>query len=136
MRTKVACSPPPCVILRSRLYPALSLRTAFPTFTLTPTLHASLHSAQIDTEAFDEGFDRHIWSLADQSLRWDLQIGRERRTKPEELERQMRELLASQGELDAEEATALEEVADESVDAPPKEDRTCISLRPAPRRND
>ena len=97
---------------------------------------APLHSAQTDTEAFDEGFDRHIWSLADQSLRWDLQIGRERRTKPEELERQMRELLASQGELDAEEAAALEEVADEGLDAPPKEDRTCISLRPAPWRND
>ena len=132
MRTKVACSPLPCVILRSRLYLALSPRTAFLTFNLplTPS------HPQTDTEAFDEGFDRHIWSLADQSLRWDLQIGRERRTKPEELERQMRELLASQGELDAEEAAALEEVADEGVDAPPKEDRMCISLRPIPLRND
>ena len=89
-----------------------------------------------DTEPFDEGFDRHIWSLADQSLRWDLQIGRERRTKPEELERQMRELLASQGELDAGEAAALEEVEDEGLDAPPKEDRTCISVCPTSRRND
>ena len=61
-----------------------------------------------DTEPFDEGFDRHIWSLADQSLRWDLQIARERRTKPEEVEKQMRELLASQRELDAEEAAALD----------------------------
>ncbi|KAI0350100.1 hypothetical protein OH77DRAFT_1103073 [Trametes cingulata] len=68
-----------------------------------------------DMEPFDEGFDRHIWSLSDQSLRWDLQIARERRTKPEEIERQMRELLASQADLDAEEAAALDEL--DEVDA-------------------
>ncbi|KAH9923999.1 uncharacterized protein BXZ73DRAFT_91389 [Epithele typhae] len=68
--------------------------------------------------AFDEGFDRHIWSLADQSLRWDLQIARERRTKPEEIEKQMRELLASQKELDGEEAAALEDVANVDVSIP------------------
>lgn len=70
-----------------------------------------------DTEPFDEGFDRHIWSLSDQSLRWDLQIAKERRTKPEEIEKQTKELLASQQELDAEEAAALEDVADEQVQA-------------------
>ncbi|KAJ8456577.1 hypothetical protein ONZ51_g12040 [Trametes cubensis] len=68
-----------------------------------------------DMEPFDEGFDRHIWSLSDQSLRWDLQIAKERRTKPEEIEKQMRELLASQAELDAEEAAAMAEVAEENV---------------------
>ncbi len=67
---------------------------------------------RLDAEAFDEGFDRHIWSLSDQSLRWDLQIARERRTKPEEIERQMRELLATQKDLDAEEAAALDDVSD------------------------
>ncbi|KAI0781291.1 hypothetical protein BD413DRAFT_600682 [Trametes elegans] len=66
-----------------------------------------------DTEPFDEGFDRHIWSLSDQSLRWDLQIARERRMKPEEIERQMRELLGSQAELDTEEAAALDEIGEE-----------------------
>ncbi|KAL1947475.1 hypothetical protein VTO73DRAFT_14436 [Trametes versicolor] len=71
-----------------------------------------------DMEPFDEGFDRHIWSLSDQSLRWDLQIARERRTKPEEIERQMRELLASQAELDAEEAAALAEVGEQHVQVP------------------
>ncbi|KAI0373359.1 hypothetical protein BV20DRAFT_1104433 [Pilatotrama ljubarskyi] len=68
-----------------------------------------------DMEPFDEGFDRHIWSLSDQSLRWDLQIARERRTKPEEIERQMRELLASQAELDTEEAAVLDELGEEDV---------------------
>ncbi|KAH9890703.1 hypothetical protein C8Q73DRAFT_793129 [Cubamyces lactineus] len=68
-----------------------------------------------DMEPFDEGFDRHIWSLSDQSLRWDLQIAKERRTKPEEIEKQMRELLASQAELDAEEAAAMAEVGEENV---------------------
>ena len=73
-----------------------------------------------DTEPFDEGFDRHIWSLSDQSLRWDLQIAKERRTKPEEIEKQMRDLLSNQQELDAEEAAALEEVVD--VDAAVQEE--------------
>ncbi|CDO74860.1 hypothetical protein BN946_scf185004.g10 [Trametes cinnabarina] len=68
-----------------------------------------------DMEPFDEGFDRHIWSLSDQSLRWDLQIAKERRTKPEEIEKQMRDLLASQAELDAEEAAVLDEVGEEDV---------------------
>ncbi|KAI0328089.1 hypothetical protein GY45DRAFT_1326747 [Cubamyces sp. BRFM 1775] len=70
-----------------------------------------------DMEPFDEGFDRHIWSLSDQSLRWDLQIAKERRTKPEEIEKQMRELLASQAELDAEEAAAMAEVGEDNVQA-------------------
>ncbi|KAH9857717.1 hypothetical protein C2E23DRAFT_805441 [Lenzites betulinus] len=68
-----------------------------------------------DMEPFDEGFDRHIWSLSDQSLRWDLQIAKERRTKPEEIEKQMRELLASQAELDTEEAAALADVAEDNT---------------------
>ena len=70
-----------------------------------------------DTEPFDEGFDRHIWSLSDQSLRWDLQIARERRTKPEEIEKQMQELLAAQKELDAEEAAELEDIRDDETTA-------------------
>ena len=49
----------------------------------------------------------------------------ERRTKPEEIERQMRELLASQRELDAEEAAALADVPAEK-DVPAQEDRACF----------
>ncbi|KAI0806994.1 hypothetical protein C8Q74DRAFT_1453259 [Fomes fomentarius] len=79
-----------------------------------------LNEDEVDTEPFDEGFDRHIWSLSDQSLRWDLQIAKERRTKPEEIEKQMRELLAAQQELDAEEAAAMEDLAD--VDSRAKEE--------------
>ncbi|KAM5535559.1 hypothetical protein V8D89_010726 [Ganoderma adspersum] len=76
-----------------------------------------LNEDEVDTEPFDEGFDRHIWSLSDQSLRWDLQIARDRRTKPEEIEKQIRELLATQKDLDAEEAAALEDVPDEDSTA-------------------
>ncbi|KAI0710445.1 hypothetical protein C8T65DRAFT_648385 [Cerioporus squamosus] len=76
-----------------------------------------LNEDEVDTEPFDEGFDRHIWSLSDQSLRWDLQIAQERRTKPEEIETQLKELLASQQGLDAEEAATLEDVADEQAQA-------------------
>lgn len=84
-----------------------------------------------DMEPFDEGFDRHIWSLSDQSLRWDLQIARERRTKPEEIERQMRELLASQAELDAEEAAALTEVGEDDVRIAEESTLRCSSMSDA-----
>ncbi|PIL30465.1 hypothetical protein GSI_07164 [Ganoderma sinense ZZ0214-1] len=82
-----------------------------------------LNEDEVDTEPFDEGFDRHIWSLSDQSLRWDLQIARERRTKPDEIEKQIRDLLATQNDLYAEEAAALEDVPDDDsttrADIPP-----------------
>lgn len=86
---------------------------------------AHLWGWDADMEPFDEGFDRHIWSLSDQSLRWDLQIARERRTKPEEIERQMRELLASQAELDAEEAAALADVGERDVQVPDESTSDC-----------
>ena len=47
-------------------------------------------------EPFDEGLDRHIWSLSDQSLQWDGEIARKRREKPVEVERLMRELVEAQ----------------------------------------
>ncbi len=87
---------------------------------------AHLRGWNVDMEPFDEGFDRHIWSLSDQSLRWDLQIARERRTKPEEIEKQMRELLASQAELDTEEAAALAEVGEQDVHV--AEESTCVTV--------
>jgi hypothetical protein len=37
-------------------------------------------------EAFDEALDRHIWSLSDQRLKWDREIGGRRRTRPTEVE--------------------------------------------------
>ncbi|OCH95202.1 hypothetical protein OBBRIDRAFT_878275 [Obba rivulosa] len=51
-------------------------------------------------EPFDEGFDRHIWALSEQSLKWDKEIAEKRRTKPQEVERLMRELLADRQGLD------------------------------------
>jgi hypothetical protein len=37
-------------------------------------------------EPFDEALDRHIWSLSDQRLKWDREIGVRRRTRPTEIE--------------------------------------------------
>ncbi|KAG2066134.1 hypothetical protein BDR04DRAFT_1059771 [Suillus decipiens] len=37
-------------------------------------------------EPFDEALDRHIWSLSDQRLKWDREIGGRRRTRPTEVE--------------------------------------------------
>lgn len=59
----------------------------------------------LDEEPFDEGFDRHIWALAHQSLQWDSEIAARRRKHPKEIEAQMEEVFQRQRELD-EEATA------------------------------
>lgn len=58
-------------------------------------------------EPFDEGLDRHIWSLSDQSLQWDGEIARKRREKPVEVERLMRELVEAQKAVDEEEEEAF-----------------------------
>ncbi|KAG1883136.1 hypothetical protein F4604DRAFT_1921041 [Suillus subluteus] len=39
-----------------------------------------------EMEPFDEALDRHIWSLSDQRLKWDREIGGRRRTRPTEIE--------------------------------------------------
>lgn len=65
-------------------------------------------------EPFDEGLDRHIWSLSDQRLQWDGEIARKRREKPAEVQRLMQELLETQravDDMEAEEYAAV--VADE-----------------------
>ncbi|KZT66715.1 hypothetical protein DAEQUDRAFT_674620 [Daedalea quercina L-15889] len=53
-----------------------------------------------EEEPFDEGFDRHIWALAHQSLQWDSEIAARRRKHPKEIELQMEELFQRQRELD------------------------------------
>ncbi|GJE94025.1 hypothetical protein PsYK624_101930 [Phanerochaete sordida] len=70
-------------------------------------------------EPFDEGLDRHIWSLSDQRLQWDGEIARKRREKPAEVQRLMQELLETQRAVDdaeAEEYAAVQ--ADEGASAP------------------
>lgn len=76
-----------------------------------PTSHFPLHRSHTDvyvyvggTDPFDEGLDRHIWSLSDQSLQWDGEIARKRREKPGEVHRLMRELLETQRVVDEVEA--------------------------------
>ncbi|KAG1754183.1 hypothetical protein EDB19DRAFT_1665159 [Suillus lakei] len=39
-----------------------------------------------EMEPFDEALDRHIWSLSDQRLKWDREIGGRRRARPTEVE--------------------------------------------------
>lgn len=43
-------------------------------------------------EPFDEALDRHIWSLSDQRLKWDREIGGHRRTRPTEVEAMIQEV--------------------------------------------
>lgn len=73
-------------------------------------------------EPFDEGFDRHIWALSEQSLKWDKEIAEKRRTKPQEAEKLMKELLADRQALDELLAQDLADLDDE-LD-PVNDDRT------------
>lgn len=66
-------------------------------------------------EPFDEGLDRHIWSLSDQSLQWDGEIARKRREKPQEVERLMRELVDAQKAVDEQEEEAFAKVSTGSM---------------------
>ncbi|KAI0687821.1 hypothetical protein BC835DRAFT_1419656 [Cytidiella melzeri] len=57
---------------------------------------------------FDEALDRHIWSLSDQSLQWDGEIGRKRREKPKEVERLVGELVEARMAVDEDEREEFE----------------------------
>lgn len=50
----------------------------------------------VNVESFDEGLDRHIWSLSDQRLKWDKDIAGRRRTRPKEIEALLSDILAQQ----------------------------------------
>ncbi|EMD34493.1 hypothetical protein CERSUDRAFT_141028 [Gelatoporia subvermispora B] len=68
-----------------------------------------------EEEPFDEGFDRHIWALSEQSLKWDKEIAEKRRIKPQEAEKLMKELFADRQALDevlASDLAALEDDID------------------------
>ena len=47
-----------------------------------------------DSEMFDEGLDRRIWSLSEQCMQWDVDISKKRRERPLEVERLMEDLLS------------------------------------------
>ncbi|KIP02003.1 hypothetical protein PHLGIDRAFT_112510 [Phlebiopsis gigantea 11061_1 CR5-6] len=70
-----------------------------------------LNAEEQGIEPFDEGLDRHIWSLSDQRLQWNGEIARKRREKPREVHRLMKELLETQqavDEMEKEEYEAVE----------------------------
>ena len=78
-------------------------------------------------EPFDEGLDRHIWSLSDQRLQWDGEIARKRRDKPRDVHRLMKELLETQqavDEMEKEEYDAIELIEGEE-----EPDRTFLFFR-------
>ena len=77
-------------------------------------------------EPFDEGLDRHIWSLSDQRLQWDGEIARKRREKPDEVQRLMQELLETQRAVDEMEAEEYATVVDD--DRPEEPDCELCSL--------
>lgn len=84
---------------------------------------AEIHTYRTDVflsgfiEPFDEGLDRHIWSLSDQSLQWDGEIARKRREKPLEVERLMRELVEAQKAVDEDEEEAFKQVSTDNTAA-------------------
>lgn len=63
-------------------------------------------------EPFDESFDRHIWSLADQSLTLDGEVAKKRREEPERIHSLMKSVLDKQKFLDEKEAAEAMHVDD------------------------
>ncbi|KAK7681977.1 hypothetical protein QCA50_014940 [Cerrena zonata] len=79
---------------------------------------------QAGSEPFDEGFDRHIWALSDQSLNLDGEIAKFRREEPDRLSRVMQEILQKQKAIDEKEAELL--VPDDNVEEEEEEDKTTL----------
>lgn len=82
-------------------------------------------------EPFDEGLDRHIWSLSDQRLQWDGEIAQKRREKPDEVQRLMQELLDNQRAIDDMEAEEYAAVVaeDGSTSHEPDRESTPFALQ-------
>jgi len=57
--------------------------------------------AEEDSETFDEGLDRRIWSLSEQCMQWDVDVSKKRRERPLEVERLMKDLLSRSNEDEA-----------------------------------
>ncbi|KAF7790121.1 hypothetical protein EIP86_001073 [Pleurotus ostreatoroseus] len=74
---------------------------------------------QTGTDPFDEGLDRHIWSLSDQCLQWNGEIAKKRREKPSEARRLMKELIETQHEVDEQEAAEYDAIAMDVGELPP-----------------
>ncbi|KAH9951410.1 hypothetical protein B0H21DRAFT_718909 [Amylocystis lapponica] len=68
-----------------------------------------------EEEPFDEGFDRHIWALSEQSLRWDNENAEKRREKPAEVENLLKDLLDRRVTLEAEQSALSDD--DEPLEA-------------------
>ncbi|KAJ3480358.1 hypothetical protein NLI96_g8410 [Meripilus lineatus] len=66
-------------------------------------------------EPFDESFDRHIWSLSDQSLNLDGEVARERREEPEKMHALMQTILEKQNAVDEKEAEDIMQVEDNEL---------------------
>lgn len=78
------------------------------------------------SEPFDEGFDRHIWALSDQSLNLDGEIAQYRREEPDRLLKVMQEVLDKQKAVDEKEAELL--VPDDHIDEEMEEGTKVIRL--------
>jgi hypothetical protein len=67
---------------------------------------------RLESEAFDEGLDRRIWSLSEQCLQWDVDIARKRRERPFEVESLMHEIL-QENPYDTKSTTMIQEFPNE-----------------------
>ncbi len=76
----------------------------------TPCLHFA------DTDQYDEALDRRVWSLSDQRLKWDLEIGLKRRNTPSDVETLVRDLIGTQRAADASASSSRPLDVDEEMD--------------------
>ncbi|KAF9784516.1 hypothetical protein BJ322DRAFT_1064876 [Thelephora terrestris] len=68
-----------------------------------------------DSETFDEGLDRRIWSLGEQCMQWDVDISKKRRERPLEVERLLKDLLSRLDEDEPMEEDTEVEVDEEAL---------------------
>lgn len=61
-----------------------------------------------DVQPFDEVLDRRIFSLGDQQMHWEYDLGVKRRTVPGVMEALVEDVFARQREADEEEANEIE----------------------------
>jgi len=75
-----------------------------------------------DTDQYDEALDRRVWSLSDQRLKWDLEIGLKRRNTPSDVETLVRDLIETQRAADASASSSRPLDVDEEMDEENEED--------------
>lgn len=67
----------------------------------------------LEVAVFDESLDRRIWSLSEQRMDFDREVATKRRTRPQEVESLMHDILQRQRAADEEDDPNADELSDD-----------------------